>query len=588
MGIVITGKGDGVRRTPDPYNGLTWFDTDEARNKRRNAQSQYKQLYNDFFTRFKGGDKDNIYQDYLYLNPEYDPVDIAQKHNVGVDFMQYHQNLMSNPKSRGVMETVWKYDSRDPSLIPSTFNLDAWYSDLKNKGNSARQYVESIYNTKRAQRQIKRANNFARRRGAGKHYIEFRDIDDNIVYNGANSSMLFDDKITIGIHGDFPLEETVAHELAHGRELYNTRTSNRSSDSPYYGNNYSYIRKKHKRWLTPENPSNNHDLELSESYSDLMGLRMGLKTNNIVDNATRRYKNKDIKDYLKTYDGKNNRYLKYHSNINQTRKALNRIYKDGGSMQTVYQPFISNWKSNPETEGSVYIPLPISEYRGADPDREVILIQHTPVVKETDPKVTSKTDNGSVVEWSRSVLKQNPSSVTSESKISDNKTAWNDVWEQYGFKDLLKDDAAYLYILGQIEHESSNFKHMEETASGQAYEWRTDLGNVQKGDGRKYKGRGPVQVTGRDNYRKIYEEFFIPNGLGEYNIVENPELGNDPRIGSLMSIGWFLVTSNGKKAIAAANNHDIKSLTEAINGGLNGFSNRENITKRLMKEAGLA
>lgn len=256
--------------------------------------------------------------------------------------------------------------------------------------------------------------------------------------------------------------------------------------------------------------------------------------------------------------------------------------------KVIYTPFIS--KRIPELSTLVPIPIsrPVSEYRGVDPDREVIPIQHTPVVKETGSKVTPKTNNGSVVEWSRSVLKQNPSSITSESKISDNKTVWNDIWKQYGFKDLLKDDAAYLYILGQIEHESSNFKHMEETASGQAYEWRTDLGNVQKGDGKKYKGRGPVQVTGRNNYQKIYEEFFIPNGLGEYNIVENPELGNDPKIGSLMSIGWFLVTSNGKKAIAAANNHDIKSLTEAINGGLNGFTDRKNRTNRLMKEAGLA
>ena len=78
---------------------------------------------------------------------------------------------------------------------------------------------------------------------------------------------------------------------------------------------------------------------------------------------------------------------------------------------------------------------------------------------------------------------------------------------------------------------------MEEIGDGSKYEGRTDLGNTQKGDGKRYKGRGPIQVTGRNNYKKIYEEFFIPNGLGEYNIVENPELGSDPRIGSLMTIG---------------------------------------------------
>ena len=125
---------------------------------------------------------------------------------------------------------------------------------------------------------------------------------------------------------------------------------------------------------------------------------------------------------------------------------------------------------------------------------------------------------------------------------------------------------------------------MEEIADGSAYEGRKDLGNTQKGDGKKYKGRGPIQVTGRNNYKKIYEEFFVPNGLGEYNIVENPELGSDPKIGSLMTIGWLYTNP---KAIEALNNHDTKAATEAINGGLNGLSNRNEITNRLLKEAGL-
>ena len=85
---------------------------------------------------------------------------------------------------------------------------------------------------------------------------------------------------------------------------------------------------------------------------------------------------------------------------------------------------------------------------------------------------------------------------------------------------------------------------MEEIASGSAYEGRVDLGNVHKGDGVKFKGRGPIQVTGRANYEKIYKNFFVPNGLGEYDIVSNPELASDPKIGSLLSIGWLATTSN--------------------------------------------
>ncbi len=55
--------------------------------------------------------------------------------------------------------------------------------------------------------------------------------------------------------------------------------------------------------------------------------------------------------------------------------------------------------------------------------------------------------------------------------------------------------------LAQLGHESVSLLYMEEIADGSAYEGRGDLGNTQPGDGRRYKGRGPIQLTGRSNYR---------------------------------------------------------------------------------------
>lgn len=84
------------------------------------------------------------------------------------------------------------------------------------------------------------------------------------------------------------------------------------------------------------------------------------------------------------------------------------------------------------------------------------------------------------------------------------------------------------HFMGQCAHESGGFRYMEEIASGAGYEGRADLGNTQSGDGKRYKGRGPIQTTGRANYRRDGRTLGI-------DLEGHPELLSIPSLGLLAS-----------------------------------------------------
>jgi len=73
-------------------------------------------------------------------------------------------------------------------------------------------------------------------------------------------------------------------------------------------------------------------------------------------------------------------------------------------------------------------------------------------------------------------------------------------------------------FLSQVNAETGNLIYSSELATGQAYEGRTDLGNTQPGDGKKFKGRGLVQLTGRNNYKKA-GDFFKRDYLSNTTVV---------------------------------------------------------------------
>lgn len=127
----------------------------------------------------------------------------------------------------------------------------------------------------------------------------------------------------------------------------------------------------------------------------------------------------------------------------------------------------------------------------------------------------------------------------------------------------------WAHYLAQIAHESGELRYTQEIASGKAYEGRKDLGNTQKGDGVKYKGRGLIQLTGRANYAK-YKKFC------GFDVVANPELLEKP-LGATRSSMWYWQT-HGLNELADTD--DIKKITRKINGGTNGLESREKFLTR--------
>jgi predicted chitinase len=127
-------------------------------------------------------------------------------------------------------------------------------------------------------------------------------------------------------------------------------------------------------------------------------------------------------------------------------------------------------------------------------------------------------------------------------------------------------------FLAQVLHESVFLRYFEEIASGAAYEGREDLGNVHPGDGKRYKGRGPIQLTGRANYRAAGKAL----GL---DLEGNPSLASEHKVGWRIA-GWYWKV-RGLDRFADGTQVGFDLITRAINGGFNGKASRDAIWKRV-------
>jgi putative chitinase len=129
-------------------------------------------------------------------------------------------------------------------------------------------------------------------------------------------------------------------------------------------------------------------------------------------------------------------------------------------------------------------------------------------------------------------------------------------------------------IMAQCAHETGNFKYMRELGNERyfnQYDIRynrkkaLELGNINPGDGAKYRGRGYIQITGRSNYSGVSKAIGV-------DLVNNPELLEQPETAAKAVI-WFFRQGNGKRIKDLCN---VKETTLRVNGGYNGLADRTN------------
>lgn len=151
---------------------------------------------------------------------------------------------------------------------------------------------------------------------------------------------------------------------------------------------------------------------------------------------------------------------------------------------------------------------------------------------------------------------------------------------EFGARTGLDKPHRLAHFIAQLAHESGGFRYDRElwgpTKAQAGYDTRTDLGNTKAkdGDGKKYAGRGPIQLTGKGNVKR-FTEWCIEEGLDPPDFVKSPDLINtDPWEG--LSAIWYWTVGNptGKSLNAFADTNDIEMITRRINGGLNGYPDR--------------
>lgn len=145
----------------------------------------------------------------------------------------------------------------------------------------------------------------------------------------------------------------------------------------------------------------------------------------------------------------------------------------------------------------------------------------------------------------------------------------NPAMERYGINTYLREAA----FLATIAYESDYLTVFTEiwgpTAAQNSYEMNSSLGNVMKGDGYKFRGRGAIQITGRANYEEA------SSALG-YDFAVDPNALATP-MWAIDSAAWWWQRHGCNEE---ADKPDFKRCTRIVNGGYTGLADRTDIYNR--------
>jgi len=121
----------------------------------------------------------------------------------------------------------------------------------------------------------------------------------------------------------------------------------------------------------------------------------------------------------------------------------------------------------------------------------------------------------------------------------------------------------------KTREEAETYARQPQKIANRVYASRMGNGDEGSGDGWKYRGRGLIQLTGKDNYKAF------ASWVGDPRIVDDPDL-----VASEYAVHSAVFFWDSRKLNALADNDDVVGLTKKINGGTNGLAHRRELVNK--------